>query len=481
MKKTCLLILILLVNTLMADYVERAYFTGRYPDQIIIYDANHDGNLEIYNPIYINDPDTQNVFVREYNGYQPISFTKLPFYGIPWDIGDIDQDGLIDMVVQSGDPGMGGNGYLRIYEQTYPCGYPDNLIAQVVLPDRKVVYYAKYTDLDQDGKNEVLMSPNSFSGGGVRIYEWSNNQLNLVWEYVGGEVSGKTVADFDGDNKLEFVFTEMDGAKNNLPQQGSPTFSIPTREKTLNPAPMQVKVFECTGDNSYDQVWLYQYLHSLCNIGPTFNLDFEGDHRLEFLACFSTWDVGFRYLIFRYENGTYQLIYDLGDSTGFGGRITSCVADFDRDDKDEFVGLIQPWWIRIYNWTENGVVYDSIYHEDLGIYSADFDHDQWPDIYAVLWIGSTPDDDIKFYEYEEARIAEQIVSSMKQDFKVTPTIGKNFLINSTSNQELTLYDIRGVRLNTLKPGRYNLSYLPNGIYFIRSERTGQSQRVVILK
>lgn len=457
-----------------AGFVERAYYQGNYADIVIVADLNHDGNLEIYDPVY---PDLR---VREYNDFNQISDIQLPYYAVPWDWGNINFNDLMDIVVQSGDPGMGGNGYLRIYEQRCPCSYPDSLIAEIVLPDRKVVYHAQYTDLDQDGKYEVLMSPNHFNGGGLRVYEWDNNQLNLVWEYVSDkQICRKATGDFNGNGKLEIVISEngtVAGGKSDQPVAGLTV----NNEKSLSGG-VPIRIFECTGDNSYQEIWSYYYPHSLCVVGPCFAFDFDGDGPQEFLACVSTHDIGYRYLIFKYENGSYNLWHDLGDNTGFIGYLSATVADFDQDDREEFVATIMPWWIRIYHWTENGVVYDSICHEGLGTYAADFDHDQWPDIYAVLFIGQTPNDDVKFYEYEATAVQELVTNNLsKPKFEINPRVGRIFHINCQSSREkILIYNHLGQLVQTVKPGTIRLS-LPNGVYFVKTDKS-QTIKITILK
>lgn len=483
MKKMALVVLVFWTSLASADWVKQAEYNGRYSDVVVIGDVNRDGNLEIYNPIYTSNPDTQNIFVREYDGFEEISCARLPYYAVPWDIGDIDQNGLADMVVQSGDPGMGGNGYLRIYEQTNPNSYPDNLIANLTLPGIKVYHFSQYADLDGDGKKEILMSPNSFSGGGARIYEWDNNQLNLVWEYVGDNVCRKAIGDFNGNGKMEFAFIEctISGENQKINESSGPVAALPVQEK-LETCGLMIRVFECVGDNSYQEILSYSYPHSLACLGPSFALDFDGDGKQEFLTCLSTHDIGYRYLIFRWNGTDYELQYDEGENTGFIGYLDAAVADFDQDGCDEFAATIQPWWIRIYNWTPSGLTYFSINEEGLGTYSADFNHNKQPDFYAVIFRPDMGHDrHVEFWEYDQTGVNELICQpSRGNDLKISPSVGKIFRIDSALD-DLTLYDIRGVRLGTLRPGLHNLSYLPNGIYFIKSEKTKQSQRIVILK
>lgn len=466
-------------------YVQKARYVGRYSDLIVIKDTNHNGNLETFDPIYTSSPDTQHIFVREYdNDFRQVSSTRLGFYGIPWAIDDLDNDGLLEMVVQSGDPGLGGNGYLRVYKQRNANSYPDNLIQEIVLPDKKVVYFADITDIDEDGKKEILMSKNAIWGGGtISIYEWDNNQLNLVYEYdTPWCVHKKAIGDFNKNGKLEVIFTQFyTGKKFAGEQKGLPVERMPVNEKSAkDDMGFVVKNFECVGNDSLQEIWSYVYSCSPSAQGPSFALDYDGDNKQEFLVPFSTSDKGYRYLLFKYEDNEFKLKYDLGDSTGFIGQLTSTVGDFNRDGKDEFVATIMPWWIRIYSINNGQPSYFSTFHECLGAYNADINHNGWPDLYYVYYEGSkqNPPDPMEIWENANANGVEQFPTPVKRgyNFEVTPSLGKIF--NVKSSEDLSLYDIKGALIGKLKPGRNDLSMLPSGVYIISNNQ--EARKIVKL-
>ena len=192
------------------DLVDSQY--PKYPYPLVFGDADHDGKIEMYRGIYAS---AQNNFMRVYEFNEDLSYTTtdLQYYGIPWAIGDIDDDGNADLVVQSGS-GTGqcdGNGYLRIYESNNANSLPTSLTAELVFPGRKNQYYAKLVDTDQDGKGEVLFSANyalpSCGNSELKIAEWENDTLSVIWTApdIDYPTFTKAVADFDDDGYIEIA------------------------------------------------------------------------------------------------------------------------------------------------------------------------------------------------------------------------------------------------------------------------------------
>jgi hypothetical protein len=98
-------------------------------------DADHDGNIELY--FRKQTAQGFSIFVYEFDGDLNYTITDLGIDGIVWDIGDINNNGLIDILVQYGDSDPGTNGYLRVYESLNIGTLPNNLIHEVILPNCK--------------------------------------------------------------------------------------------------------------------------------------------------------------------------------------------------------------------------------------------------------------------------------------------------------------------------------------------------------
>lgn len=302
------------------DFVDPEF--PRYPYPVVFGNADHDGKIEMYRAIYVSE---NQAFTRVYEFDKDMNYTvsDLPFYGVPWDIGDIDGNGLTDLVVQSGDPEL-GVGYLRIYESPDEDSYPSELKAEVILPGRQIEYRARLTDTDGDGNGEVLLSANGFSENDMRIYEWQGSDLNLIW--VAAEITSitltKAIGDFDHDGRMEIAVVEWPGGQ--------------------NPAHRAV-VYENIGDDDYKltQQWnLPDEAYWFTNALPEMNVDGEGP---EFA-------VGLSYI--RSQGGTqyqWRIYKAVSDdfmeewyNTQFPqnvwvGVITHTTGDYDGDGFDEIL------------------------------------------------------------------------------------------------------------------------------------------------
>lgn len=134
------------------DFVDPEY--PGVPSYVVFGDANHNGKVEMYRGIYVSE---NQAFTRVYEFDSDMSYTitDIPFYAVPWALGDIDGNGLSELVVQSGDPFPGPNGYLRIYESPDPNSFPSVLKQEFTLPNRKVVYHAVLVQRKMDFRGSV--------------------------------------------------------------------------------------------------------------------------------------------------------------------------------------------------------------------------------------------------------------------------------------------------------------------------------------
>ena len=148
-----------------------------------------------------------------------------------WGVGDYDGDALSDALIQHWLGYYGQGSYLRVYESPLFYSYPDSAVWGIYLYNINIgegFYIRSWGDLDGDDKKDIF----------VHLYKYfwifeniGDNQYELVlfdslspprrWDLP-------TAGEFDGDNKTDIVDGGMYG---------------------------EVSVFENTGDNQYELVW----------------------------------------------------------------------------------------------------------------------------------------------------------------------------------------------------------------------------------
>ena len=235
---------------------------------------------------------------------------------IPFAAGDIDDDGLADIVCitvepDSIDPDKFYDDVITIESPdsfSYPCSlswyyrYAENM----AIP--QPVYYTP--DLDHDGHKEVLMC-------GTLVWESAgNNQNEFVWLDNTHAAYRFAFGDFDMDGKMNFTSASLGS---------SGTMSV----------------WECTGDNQYEVV--YQDTVGQPNGADVFMTnDIDGDSLPEFYVAFENVPRGKIYLYMWHANQAGSDVYHraLLDSVGFSGtdwgRISEC-GDIDGDGVDECI------------------------------------------------------------------------------------------------------------------------------------------------
>ncbi|MCX8015662.1 MAG: VCBS repeat-containing protein, partial [candidate division WOR-3 bacterium] len=240
----------------------------------------------------------------------------------PHDVGDIDRDGLIDLV---------GPNFERANDSTYNVvttqespnytSYPRNLSWWYRFAYNEVVSQPFYypPDLDSDSAKEILITAPSPLG--IAIFEnVTNNQNVLVWNRIEGIAAWSfTFGDFDSDNKKEFVTAWLGSLG-------------------------RVFVFENTADNQYELVIVDTV--RLPNGADVFSgNDIDSDGKPEFFVGFARivggniWD----YFLYMWEataNNTYQrVLVDQIRGSDFS-TLKSCCGDIDGDGVEELVWSI---------------------------------------------------------------------------------------------------------------------------------------------
>jgi len=321
---------------------------------VVIGDSDHDSLMEIIYEKY--QPGLFPLIVYEYNtGTQKFDSVWTIGDSLPiFDIGDIDGDNKTEVVTQY-------KYYIRVYESVDSVSYPSVLTWFHSL-EYNIHFYGEIVDLDKDGKKEILTR--EYTSGlnyQIKIYECTaDNQFDSVYVSPLFSSNGRNqaVGDFDQDGKMEF--TAMDG--------------------TI------IRVFENQGDNTYSEIWDYDWQQLNCQSAYGNDLDNDGlpefiyggntgsdDHFAIFekvvddsfaiswdtiitglgsgvLANMSTGNVSFgleeelvltaydQWHVFRnIANDQYEDVYSYAFGVGHGLWGNTSVANVTGDDRDEIV------------------------------------------------------------------------------------------------------------------------------------------------
>jgi hypothetical protein len=257
----------------------------------------------IFSGNYPANTITQHVVDSHLNHTQgPLSMT----YGLAWLVQDLDGDGNVEMVVQRGDTGMGGNGYLDIHSA------PNWVLrTRIVLPDMKVVFYPQAINVDGDPELELFLSPGSL-GGYTRVYLVDYNPV--TWSFYvrynlpasGGTYGPAAAGDFDHDGRTEFLIGHHTGY--DLYECGPGGLSliglIPDTEDgawgtAVRPEPdgvlrallghssfdlgFKYRLLRATGDNTFVTEKIFQEITGWSGIHPAYPLDADADGLQEFV------------------------------------------------------------------------------------------------------------------------------------------------------------------------------------------------------
>lgn len=179
-------------------------------NRLLMYDCNHNGKLDfIYrgsgSKLYFIENQGSDVFTV-------VDSISGLFY-IPLAVGDFDGDSLTDLAVQEGN-------YVRILESSSMGTFPKNIVWSFNLDGQygegRFEQYAQLTDLDNDGRKEILMTSNTFplftGYGYISIFEnTSNNNYTRVFyyglNYQYSIIGYIAVGDYDNNTRTEFACT----------------------------------------------------------------------------------------------------------------------------------------------------------------------------------------------------------------------------------------------------------------------------------
>jgi hypothetical protein len=336
MKKSISIItlILVLVSTVHALMMKRVCFLQAGPyiaprSYPICVDSDHNGLNEIIFftqfptrwEIWEYRPMNQYQLVYADTGVYPYPPGIEPGNFSPYDVGDIDQDSLVDLL---------GPNYERANDTTYNVvttqespainSYPENLSWWYRTSNLTYSYTYYFTpDLDRDGHKEILTFEAWDSTPIVIIENTGNNQNVPVWRRV-NYGSGFAFGDFDQDSLTEFV-TASPGSSG------------------------QVFVFENTiiGNDQYEKVFT-DTVHFPNGTDVFSGNDLDGDGKPEFFVGFVQWVGGdiWDFYLYMWEttgNNAYQRTLIAQHRLTMGGpegRRSKC-GDIDGDGIEELV------------------------------------------------------------------------------------------------------------------------------------------------
>ena len=323
-------------------HVQSGPYTGSN-GRVVCCDSDHDSLPELlFHTGTIHPSDPLRIEVWEHQGWNRFSLVSADTgeypeppgittgNAIPFAAGDVDNDGLTDIVCITVEP-----------DSTYPDTVYDDVITiestdSFSYPCSLSWYYrcgnnfaipfltCYLPDMDGDGREEIFSATPSM---GTCIWEnTGNNQNELVWGDAAHAFSCLTFGDLDMDDKMDFASASA----------GSSGIT---------------SVWECTGDDQYQIV--YQDTVRQPNGADAFmTRDIDGDGLPEFYVAYENVPRGKMYLYMweADQAGTDVYHRTLVDSVSFSGddwgRISEC-GDIDGDAIDECIWTT-PTQIRVY-------------------------------------------------------------------------------------------------------------------------------------
>jgi subtilisin family serine protease len=235
---------------------------------------------------------------------------------IPRDWGDSDGDGLPEILA-----GAGARSF--IFEATAPNTFPTN----IVWSDTNNVWASRFTDLDQDGRGELILRLDEL----FSVWEVvSDNEYAFVdsfpnptegTNFVG--VPRSEVGDFDADGQLEILFGDFDGDVYIYENSGNDRYAFVWSERQP-----QLDTIDYLSQGDYDGDGVPEFTvgsHS----DPTLNVESEFDSRYWLYRIYkSTGDNEF-------EPVWERAFFGFQSPADFDSGISS--GDVDRDGRPEIL------------------------------------------------------------------------------------------------------------------------------------------------
>jgi hypothetical protein len=358
-------------------------FYGMRP-HLITSDANEDGRKDVYGAYKSYSSDYSAVIYEINSNGSYDSIYKYPdTLGWPWYIGDLENDGYLDIINSYIDYYPGGyNHLIKILAIDSSTGYPTQLktIYDPTTGLGQPVDISLY-DMDGngypemiyflDGEGDSLVLSSSFQ---ITKYDRINNQFDLVWQHQPPwGTRGFAFGDFDSDGKQNFAASSIHG---------------------------EVFIYEHIKGNNYEVIRIDSlpisnvFLHLFTN-----DLDGNGKPELWIGGDGYVNGIGSQ-ILYIYEADTddqYSIVYSiaiLGGSTWFASNMVS--ADIDNDGTDEVILCIDHHLLILKNkkleYELNYIKRNEMLNENSNYISAtisDFNEDNYPEIIISMCLVET--------------------------------------------------------------------------------------------
>lgn len=283
----------------------------------------------------------------------------IPF-GVAWIAEDLDGDGWIELVLQRGDTGMGGNGYLDIHSAPNWA-----LRSRITLPGMKLVFYPVAIDVDGDPDLEIYLTPGSLAGWAraqIVDYDRASDVFYVRADITppAGTYGHSAAGDFDGDGRVEFItgndagygLFEFDPAASPAGlfyrgQVGDPYPGI--HATAARPMPggsphvllghssfthgYRYQLLRPTGDNTFTVAHVFQETTGYAGQQPSYALDADGDGLDEIVMEFHPYARVFEWSSL---SEAFQLVWSWDEAGEVGTLVHWADADLDRDGRREW-------------------------------------------------------------------------------------------------------------------------------------------------
>lgn len=390
MKRALLLLcgtVLLYSISICADFKELKYIDKNAYGSIAVADANHDGLNEMYF-LYGHEfsPWPWSIWKNLGNNNYQYETMGYPDSSSPWVAGYLDDDTLLDIVGIKFYPTYS----MGVWEAPSYGSYVTNLVWSSIINDSIEPWDTYITDLDQDGKKEILCRARA--DWTTRIYECTgDNQYQLVYKGKPGNYisyhGGMCYGDFDKDGLMEIVSGTGDGS---WPEEvsrvfiyentaiGADSYALVHTDSVLTKNAYElcsggdmdgdgwsefvvggkhndgtdlwddvVTIFEATGNNTYVAIWcvilqtyLYATNNTIPNLGSEWDVkigDIDGDDTAEVIVATSESLIVYK----AFGNDNYHRLYQGLTGPGpYSNRLNSAVLlvnDINKNGYDEIV------------------------------------------------------------------------------------------------------------------------------------------------